>query len=435
MSPAMVGFAGIGFLLLMLFFKVPVGVAMAAVGFIGFAYLSGIGPALGVLATSPYLTLASYAMSVVPLFVLMGLFAYHARISEDVYKAAYTWLGRMPGGLAAATVGGCAGFAACSGSSVATSATMGMVALPEMKKYHYADSLATGSVAAGGTLGILIPPSINLVIYGIITEKSIGRLFMAGILPGVLLALLYIAAIYVLCKRNVSLGPPGFQISWKDKVLALRSVWPVLALFLLVMGGIYGGVFTPTEAGAVGAFGAFLLIMVKRRLTLRRLGDALLETCQTTAMVMFIMIGAMILGYFLAVTRIPMDMANWAAGLTLNRYVILAAILLVFMVLGCIMDTLAIIMLVVPVVFPVILALGFDPIWFGVIMAMVSEMGLITPPVGLNVYVIKGIAKDVPLFTIFRGVIPFLVADALAISIIVIFPQIALVLPSLMVKA
>jgi len=387
---------------------------------------------LGLLSTSPFSALSSYSMSVVPLFVLMGMFVYHAGITKDVFGSAYAWLGRLPGGLAMATIGACAGFAACCGSSVATSATMSVVALPEMKKRKYNPALVTGSLAAGGTIGILIPPSLNFVVYGIVTEQSIGKLFMGGIIPGITQTFLFLATIYILCRLNPMLGPTGSGLPWRDRFLSLRSIWPVLALFLLVMGGIYGGFFTPTEAGAIGAFGAFILIILKRKLNRQTLSNSLLETGQIVAMVMFIMIGAMIFNYFLAITRIPTEMASLASGLAINRYLILIGILCVFLALGCVMDVLAMIMLVVPVIFPVIIALDFDPIWFGVVLCVICEIGLITPPVGINVYVIKGIAKDVPLFTIFKGIVPFLIADFALVLMLIAWPQIAMALPNLM---
>jgi C4-dicarboxylate transporter DctM subunit len=432
MSPTTAGFVGIGFLLLLLAFRVPIGAVLAVVGFVGFAYLAGLKAALGVLATSPYSTLASHTMSVVPLFVLMGMFGFYSGISRNLYHAAYTWLGRLPGGLAMATIGGCAGFAAICGSSVATAATMGVVALPEMKKFKYADSLATGVLAAGGSIGILIPPSICFVVYGVITEQSIAKLFAAGILPGLLEATLYIITIYILCRRNPRLGPHGLSVSLKGKFLSLKGIWGVLALFILVMGGMYMGIFTPTEAGGIGAFGALLLMVGKRAITRPNFIDSLTETGRITAMIMFIMLGAMIFGYFLTISKIPMNMAERIAGLPVSRYVILTSILFLFIFLGCLMDTLAIILLCVPIFYPVILTLGFDPIWFGVIMVRISEIGLITPPVGINVYTLKGVAKDVSLETIFQGIFPFLVADLISLPILIAFPQISLFLPSLM---
>lgn len=430
---SIVGVITIGMLLLLILLKVPVGAAMAAIGMGGLVYLSGLKSALGVLETSVYSSLSSYSMSVVPLFILMGYFAFYSGISRDLYRAANIWLGRLRGGLAMGTVVGCAGFAACCGSSVATGATMAAVALPEMRKYGYADSLITGTLGAGGTIGILIPPSICFVVYGIITEQSIGKLFIAGILPGIMEALFYIITIYILCRlrpENASMRMQQ-QTTVKEKLRALGNVWAVMLLFVLVIGGIYGGIFTPTEAGGVGSFGALVLLLVKGQFSRQNIAAALFESGQTTAMVFFIFIGATIFGYLLAVSQLPMQISGWVAGLPLSRFGVLTGILLIFIFLGTIMDTLAIIMLVVPIVFPAILELGFDPIWFGVIMARISEIGLITPPVGLNVYVIKGVAQDVPLSTIFSGIVPFLIADCVGVTLLIAFPEISLFLPNL----
>ncbi|MFC1815400.1 TRAP transporter large permease [Thermodesulfobacteriota bacterium] len=429
-----VGLVCITALFLLIFLQVPVGAALAAVGFAGLIYLSGLGSALGVLSTSIYSSLSTYSMSVIPLFVLMGYFAFYAGLSQALYRAANLWLGWLRGGLAMGTVVGCAGFAACSGSSVATGATMTAVALPEMRRFGYHDGLITGCLAAGGTIGILIPPSICFIIYGIITEQSIGKLFMAGIIPGIMEVVLYLLTIAILCRLNPEIAPqtPRNTITLRHKLKALGDVWAVLLLFILVIGGIYGGIFTPSEAGAIGAFGAFVLMLTNKKLTRANFIGALFETGQTTAMVFFIFVGATIFGYLLAVSRLPMEMAAWTATLLLNRYIILAGILLVFIALGCIMDTLAIIMLIVPIIFPVILKMQFDPIWFGVIMVRISEIGLITPPVGLNAYVIKGMAPDVPLATIFKGIVPFLLADFASLILLIAFPQISLFLPSLM---
>ena len=331
-----------------------------------------------------------------------------------------------------ATILACTAFAAISGSSLATSATMGTVALPEMKRYKYDPKLATGSVAAGGTLGILIPPSVVLVLYGVYTQQSIGKLLIAGIFPGLLLSFLYIITTSIHCRLNPNLAPPGPKATSKERLMALKDVWPILVLFVVMMGGIYTGIFTPTEAGAAGAFGAFLFVLCKRRLTPQNLLTSLLETGRTTAMIFCIVIGADIFGYFLAVTRIPYELAGIATVLPLPPHVILLFILVMYLGLGCFMDALAMMIITVPIVFPVIMALGFDPIWFGVIIVLVMEMGMITPPVGMNVYVISGVAKDVPLFTIFRGIVPYLGALMVGTAILVAFPQIALYLPGLM---
>ncbi|MBW1802998.1 MAG: TRAP transporter large permease [Deltaproteobacteria bacterium] len=432
MDPLFAGFIGIGVLVLLLFSGMPIGFVMGLVGFLGMAYLSGSKPAFTLLSTVPYATMASYSLSVIPLFILMGEFCFFAGISQELYYAVHKWLGQLPGGIAMATIAACAGFAAISGSSPATAATMGAVALPEMKRYKYDPALATGSIAAGGTIGILIPPSVILILYGILTEQSIGKLFLAGFIPGVLEALFYLAVIYILCKRNPQMGPRGPRTGLKEKVVSLKGTWVVLVLFFVVIGGIYLGVFSPTEAAGVGAFGAFVFALVKRKLTGRTFADSILETGKTTAMIFIIMVGAMILGYFFAVTRLPFELANMIAGLAVNRYIVLGIILIVYVFLGCIMDPLAMVLLTVPIFFPLVLALKFDPIWFGIIIVRVVEMGAITPPVGINVFIIKGVAKDVSMYTIFRGIFPFLVADILHVILLIAVPQIALFLPALM---
>lgn len=432
LSPSTSGLVGIVILVVLLFSGLEIGLVIGLVGLLGMAYLTTSSAALGLLSTVPYRTLASYAMSIVPLFILMGTFAFYSGLSKDLYWTVYRWLGRLPGGLAMATVGACAGFAAVSGSSLATAATMGTVALPEMKRYKYDDRLATGSVAAGGTIGILIPPSIILVIYAILTDQSIGKLFFAAFIPGILEAVFYMVTIYILCKRNPLFGPPGPETTLAEKVISLKDTWGVLILFGLVMGGIYFGIFSPVEAAGVGATGAFLFALSRRKLTRQNFTAGIMETGRTTAMVFLILIGAMIFAYFLAVTRLPFELAEFAVGLPVSRYVILGGILLVYFFLGSIMSSVAMILLTVPIFFPVITALGFDPIWFGIIIVRVCEVGVITPPVGMNVYVIYGVAKDVPLYTIFRGIVPFLIADMLHIALLVTVPQISLFLPGLM---
>jgi C4-dicarboxylate transporter, DctM subunit len=432
MSLFEIGLIGVLVLLILLALKVHIGIALAVVGFCGFGYVNGFESALGLFAASPYRTVTSYTFCIIPLYLLMGYIAFQAGISQDVYTSAHKWLGRLPGGLAMATIAGCTGFAAACGSSVATAATMCTVALPEMRRFKYGDSLATGAIAAGGTIGIVIPPSINFAVYGAITDVSIGKLFASGILTGILVAILYVIAIYVVCKRNPAMGPIGPKYTLNEKIVSLKGVWPIVVLFLLVMGGIYFGIFTPSEAGAVGAFGAFIIALAKRKLTWRGLTESLLETGKTTAMVMVIVIGCFIFGYFLTVTRIPITIAETIVELELDRYLVLAAILILFFILGCIIDTLAMILLVVPIVFPVITKSGFDPIWFGTMCVLLSCIGLITPPVGLNVFVVKGMAKDIPLFTIFKGITPFLIADIVAVILLIIFPDIALFLPRTM---
>jgi len=428
-TPEWTGLAGIVLLFVLLFFRLYIGVAMALVGFLGFSYLSGLQTGLSLFGMIPYSSASFYSFSIIPLFVLMGQFAFYSGLSQDIYKAVYKWFGHLPGGLGIATILGCAGFAAISGSSLATAATMGSVALPEMRKYRYESGLATGSIAAGGTLGILIPPSIGFVIYGILTEESVGRLLLAGILPGLLLAGLYILTIYLLCRRNPALGPAGPRAPLKERLRSLTGTWGMLLLFALVMGGIYSGVFTPIEAAGVGAFGAFAVAVLKGKMGLSGVLNALFDTLRTTGMIFLILIGAEIFTLFLGVSKLPMFLADFIGGLELSRYVILSGVLFLYVVLGCVLDGIAMIILTIPILFPVIAALQFDPIWFGVLMVIVLEMGLITPPVGLNVFVIGGVAKDVPLVTIFRGVLPFLVASAVGLVLIMIFPDIALFIP------
>ncbi len=432
MTPLTVGIIGICVLLVLLFSRMPIGFVMGLVGFVGFAYLSGLAGGLGVLRTVVYSTFADYNLSVIPLFILMGSFCFFAGLSKDLYDTVHSWLGQLRGGLAMATVGACAGFAAISGSSLATAATMGTVALPEMKRYKYDDRLATGAVAAGGTIGILIPPSVILILYGIITEQSIGKLFLAGFIPGMLEAVFYMVTIYALCKSSPLMGPPGPKTSFTGKITSLKNTWIVLALFVLVIGGIYLGVFSPTEAAGVGAFGAFIFGLARRRLGWQAFKSSLVDTGKTTAMVFVIILGAMVLGYFLAVSRIPFVLADSVAALEVNRYVILVLILLVYLFLGCVMDSMAIMLLVTPIFFPLAISLGFNPIWFGILVTRVTEIGLITPPVGLNVYIIRGVAKDVPMQTIFWGIIPFLIADICHVALLIALPQLSLFLPGFM---
>jgi C4-dicarboxylate transporter DctM subunit len=432
MTSLTVGLIGIGVLFILLFSRMPIGFVMALVGFVGFAYLVDLESALGILRIVPYATFADYGLSVIPLFILMGEFCFFAGLSKDLYDTVHSWLGHLRGGLAMATVGACAGFAAVSGSSLATAATMSAVALPEMKRYKYDDRLATGAVAAGGTIGVLIPPSVILILYGVITEQSIGKLFLAGFIPGVLEAIFYMVTIYILCKRNPLMGPPGPRTSIIQKIASLKTTWVVLLLFILVIGGLYMGVFSPTEAAGVGAFGAFVFGLARRRLSWQAIKSSLTETGKNTAMIFIIIMGAMILGYFLAVSRLPFELASIIGGLEVNRYIILGLILVLYIVLGCIMDSMAMMLITVPIFFPLIMSLGFNPIWFGVVMVRVCEIGLITPPVGLNVFIISGVAKDVPMYTIFRGIVPFLIADIFHVALLVAVPQISLLLPGMM---
>lgn len=430
MSAEWIGILGILVMFMLLAMGMYIGIAMALVGLIGLCMLVGTHAGVSILGITPIAEGSSYTLSVIPLFVLMGQFAFRSGISSDIFKSVYAWLGHLRGGLAMATIMACSGFAAICGSSLATGATMGMVAIPEMDKYKYDPRLSTGCIAAGGTLGILIPPSIGFVLYGILTEESIGKLFMAGIIPGVLLSALFLFVVYIQCRLNPKLGPRGPATSWKAKIKSLSGTWGMLLLFVVVIGGIYLGVFTPTEAAGIGAFGSFLFALFRKRLTLATLVECLMETGRTTAFIFLIIIGANIFSSFLGLSRIPMELADFIAGLHLPRVLILAFIILIYIALGCVMDCYAIMILTVPIIFPVIQSLQFDPIWFGVLMVIVLEIGLITPPVGLNVFVLKTAAPKVPLGTIFEGIWPFMIAAVVAISAITIFPQIATYLPS-----
>lgn len=432
MSPVTIGILGILLLFLLLAMRMQIGFSMALVGFIGFAVLNALKPSFSILGMEPFKIGQTYSLTVIPLFILMGQFANSSRMGFEIYQTVYRWIGFLPGGLSMATIVACGGFAAISGSSLAAAATMGMVALPEMKRFNYEDALATGCIAAGGTLGILIPPSTVMIIYGILTELPIAPLFIAGIAPGVLLTLLFILAIFIMTKIKPELGPPGPTFTLKEKIYSLKNTWSILTLFVLVIGGLYTGWFTPTEAAGVGAFGAFVITIVKKKLTWLNLTESLAQTIRTTAMVFLILIGAHIFGYFLTISQIPDQLSILASEAGLNRYIVLAILILFYIVLGCFMEGLAIMVLTIPIVFPLILDMGFDPIWFGVIITLVMEMSLITPPVGINVFVISGIAKDVPMYTIFRGVLPFWVAMLVLIILLILFPQLALFLPQTM---
>ena len=435
MDPVTAGIIGTVLVFTLLFLGMPIAFALMLVGFGGITYLASFQAALPVVASTVYEVSSYYPYTVIPLFIVMGGFAGSSGMTQDLYAAFDKWFRRLPGGLGIATIGACAGFAAVSGSSVATAATMGTVALPEMKRYNYAPRLATGSIAAGGTLGFLIPPSIGFVVYGMLTEQSIGKLLVAGMLPGLALAVAYIAIIVVMVKMNPSLAPvsPG-TVSWKEKFTSLLGVWEPLLIFLLVMGGIYGGLFTPTEAGAIGATALFVIALLKRKLNWRTLVEALLESIRISVMVLFLVAGANVFSYFLALSTIPMQVAGWAAGLDVSPYLIHAVIILIYLFLGCFLDAISMMVLTMPVIFPVILALHFDPIWFGVIAVLMMEAGLITPPMGLNIFTVAGVAKDIPVETIFRGVAPFLLSIFAIVFLITVFPQLALFLPQMMLR-
>ena len=432
MEPITIAVLGIVVLIVLLAMGMNIGIAMFAVGFFGYLLIRDWSAAVGILKSVPFNQSMTYSYTVIPLFVLMGQFAFHSGMSADLFDFANKWLGGLKGGLAMATVMACAGFSAICGSTAATAATMGVVALPEMRKAGYDDSLSTGSIAAGGTLGILIPPSTGFIIYGIVAEQSIGQLFMAGIIPGFVLALCYISCIAIQVKINHKLAPPTQKYSLWEKLVALKGGLAMIGLFLIVIGGMFINLFTANEAAAVGAVLALIYLIARKRFTWKVLKTCLRDTIKTSAMVFLIMIGAFVFGAFLAIAKLPMTLSGFVEGLAVNRYIILAVIVLLYAVMGCLMDSLAMVMLTVPIFLPIVIALGFNPIWYGVLMIMVMEMGLITPPVGMNVYIVAGVAKDVPLTRIFRGTAPMVVAMLVAVIIVVAIPQLSLWLPSLM---
>ncbi len=428
-TPLQAGIAGCILLLLLLAASMPVAFAMAIVGFAGFAVIVSPQAAATMIAADFYDTFSMYSLTVIPLFVFMGQIAFHSGISRRLFDAAYHWLGHLPGGMAMSTVGACTGFGAICGSGPATAATMASVALPEMKRYNYDMELACGSVAAGGSIGMLIPPSVVFIVYGILTEQSVGKLFIAGIVPGVLIAVLFCLSIYISCKRRPHLGPTAPRVSLRKKLKALGGVSETLILFLVVIGGMFMGFFTPTEAASIGAAGSLVIAAVKRQLTWRRLVQSLKETARTACMVMVIVTGAVIFGHFLAVSRIPHTLANFLTGLELPGWIIMGLIIGFYLVVGCFVDALALILLTIPIFSPVVEGLGFDPIWFGVIIVVVTQMGVISPPVGVNVYVVSGIERDVPLQKIFRGALPFLFALIVAAFLLMVFPSLCTWLP------
>ena len=425
--------AAIGFIALfaLMMLRVPVGIAMGTVGVLGFGYVVGdIGPALKILAQSPIRTATDAEFAVIPLFLLMGAFASSSGMSRELFRASNTFLGHFRGGLGIATIAACGGFAAICGSSVATAATFSKVAYPEMRQYGYPQSFATGVIAAGGSLGIMIPPSTVFAVYGLITEQDIGKLFIAGVVPGILAIGMYILTINIIALVRPGFLPKAPRHSWAERRAALRDIWAVVLLFFFIIGGLYAGVFTATEAAGMGAAGAFIIAVLRRKLSREEFMRSLVESLRTSASVFTILIGALIFGYFLTVTQVPQRLTEFLTGLGLGPYGVLVLIMLMYLVLGCIMDAMAMIILTIPIVFPVIKALGFDPIWFGVIIVMTVELGLIHPPVGMNVFVIKSVIKDVKLSTVFKGVMPFVVTDIIRLAILIAFPILATWLPS-----
>lgn len=431
-SATFIGLLGIAALFALMLFRTPIAFAMLIVGFFGYALLRDFNSATALLLTESYSTVSSYNLIVVPMFILLGNISSAAGFSRGLYDAANAWVGRWPGGLASASVLGCAAFSAVSGSSVATAVTIGKVAMPEMRRLGYADGLAAGSVAAGGTLGFLIPPSTAFVLYAILTEESIGRLFMAGILPGLLMTASFVATVCLIVLFRPSSGPRGEKLLLAQKMATLIDSIPLLAIIVISIGGIYIGAFTPVEASGVGAAMVILLALIRRKLSWTAFTGAVLETLKTSAMLFFIVISANVLNPFLAMTNIPQTLGSSLTSLGLGPYETLAVIIFFYILLGMFMDELAMIVLTIPIVYPIIVGMGFDPIWFGVILVIVVQMGLIAPPVGLNVFVVRSVTPEVPLLTIYKGVMPFLLAMAAALLLIIVFPQIALLIPNSM---
>ncbi len=434
MSSLILGLIGLIIFLLLIFLRMPIAFAMALVGFAGFSYMTSASAGMNMVVREIYSSFSSYTLSVIPMFVWMGFLAYYSGIGTRLYVFAYRLIGHWPGGLAIATQAACAIFGAICGSNTATAATMGAISLPEMKKYNYENSLATASVAAGGVLGVLIPPSVIFIVYGMATQQSIGKLFIAGILPGILLMLLYMAVIFLLALRRPQIAPAGPVASWKERLDALRGgLLEVIVVFALSMGGLFAGWFTATEAGAVGAMGVLLVSLAGRNLSWEGFKRSLFDTTKTTAMIMLLVAGSAVFGRFMAVSRVPFELASWTGSLDLPAFAVMGFILLIYLVLGCFIDALALVLLTIPIFYPIAVeTLGYDPIWFGVIIVLVVAMGVITPPVGMNVYIIKGIVPDVPLELIFKGIWPFLLAIIVCLVILIAFPQIATVLPGLL---
>jgi len=437
MNPTLVGIIGLIVMLAIFMTRMPVAYVMALVGWIGFSMMISVKGGLNLLSRNIYETFSSYGLTTIPMFILMGQLAFNSGIGRRLYDTAYKFLGSTRGGLAMATVTACTAFGAVCGSSPATAATMATVGLPEMKRYNYADELSSGAVASGGGLGMIMPPSVVLIVYGILTEQSIGALFVAGIIPAIVMTIIFIITVYIHCRLYPDQGPPGDKFTWREKIKSLSGMGDTLLVFILVMGGLFFGFFTPTEAAAVGAFGVLAVSVIRRQLTWKGFVKSLYETLRTSCMVMFLIAGAVVFGKFLAVTRIPFNIATWVGGFALPPYLILGAVIVVYLIGGCIMDALALVMLTIPIFYPMVIEqLGYDPIWFGVIIVLVTQMGVITPPVGINVYVVYGVSQSVvggiPLESIFKGIFPFLIAIIAGIILMIIFPQIITYLPNLM---
>lgn len=425
--------ASVGFLFAfaLIFFRVPISITLALTGVLGFAAMSGWKQAFIMLAHGARDSSMVYGLSVIPLFILMGNFVAGAGISRELYRAAQAFLGHRRGGLAIATIVSSGGFAAVCGSSVATAVTMGKVSLPSMRQYGYADSLSTGTVAAGATLGILIPPSVIMVIYGIITETHIGKLYAAGLLPGLLGILLYILAVRYVVWRDPAAAPPAQPVAFSEKMASMRGIWPVIVLFAIVLGGIYAGIFTATEAAGIGSFGAFALSFLRGKLTWKKLYEILFDTAETSAVMFALLMGATVFGEFLNYTGAHEGLLSLVKDTGLAPFTVIMIVIAIYIVMGCLMESLSMILLTVPLFFPVVIGLGYDPVWFGILIVVLVEIGLITPPIGVNLFVLRSVAPDVSMATIIRGIVPFIAADVVRITLIAAFPIISLLLPNL----
>ncbi|MBW2653519.1 MAG: TRAP transporter large permease [Deltaproteobacteria bacterium] len=433
MSLTLIGIIGIFVLLFILFvFGIPVGFSMGIVGFCGFSYVISLTAGFNMLATVTWDTFAKYGLTVIPLFIFMGQIAFYSGVNEKLYAAAFTWVGHIRGGIAMATILACSAFAAICGSNAATAATMTTVALPQMTKYKYEPMLSTGAIACGSTLGVVIPPSVVLIIIGLSTEQSIAKLFYGGLGAGILLALLLTITVYVLCTIYPEWGPVGEKTTFKEKIKSLTGAVEMLILFLVVMIGLYFGLFTPTEAGAIGSFFAVVIGVVQKNLSWNDFYNSIFDTLKISCMVIVIITGAMIFGRFLAITRIPFDIATWVVALPFSKLTIMAIIFLIYIIGGAVMDALALLLITIPIFFPVIVKLGYDPLWFGITITIVTTLGAVTPPVGATTYVVGGMAKDVPLEQVFKGVAYFLPAYIICIILMMLFPNVVLFLPNLL---
>ena len=431
MDPLLIGALGLGAMFVLILLQVPIGISMIATGIVGFGLIAGFGPALSILATEPASNIASTDLAVVPLFLLMGSFASSGGLSADIYNVAYALLGHRRGGLAYATVGGCGLFGAICGSSPATAATFGRVALPEMLKRGYSPSFAAGTIAARGTLGSIVPPSVIMIIYAVVAEQFILALFVAAIIPAIIAIAFHLIAAWTYIRINPKAGPAGPRVAWPERWKAIRESWAVILLVLAVIGGIYGGVFTVNEAAAVGAALSFLFALARRRLTWATFWSALIETASNTAMIYIIIFGASIFSYFINVAHVPEALTAWVQSLPLSPLAVIFVLLVIYIILGCIFDTVSAMLITLPFVLPIVTGLGYDPVWWGIINVVVVELGMITPPIGINVFVLYGVARTIPLSQIFRGVMPFVASDFFRLMLLTLVPALTLWLPKL----